>query len=61
MVKAGSECVQMPPPNAPVAIGCSKEGLETEVGRLNAENELLKKRLYDSQDEVKCSLRILFV
>mmetsp|Transcript_11911 Transcript_11911/g.29841 ORF Transcript_11911/g.29841 Transcript_11911/m.29841 type:complete len:425 (-) Transcript_11911:71-1345(-) len=34
----------MPPPVAPV--------LESEVGRLNAENELLKKRLFDSQDEV---------
>jgi len=46
----------MPPPSsltvAQPAQSSKTEGLETEVGRLNAENELLKKRLYDSQDEV---------
>jgi hypothetical protein len=47
----------MPPPSsltvAQPAQSSKTEGLETEVGRLNAENELLKKRLYDSQDEVR--------
>jgi hypothetical protein len=47
--RKASRVTRMPPSNAHPK---EKEGLETEVSRLNAENDMLKKRLYDSQDEV---------
>lgn len=54
----GTKVACMPPPIAPqacIGVMVGEDCLEMEVDRLNAENDMLKKKLFDSQDEVSVS------